>query len=51
MDQRASADAISAYLFDIATKLMERSNTADLADRSDRVARILVTMRSTFETH
>ena len=51
MDQRASAEAIAAYLFDIATNDMELSNTADLADRSDRVARTLVTMRPELETH
>jgi hypothetical protein len=51
MDERATAEAISAYLFEIATKHMGLSNIADLADRSDRVARTLVTIRPEFETH
>ena len=51
MDQRATAQAISAYLFEIATKHMGLSNIADLANRSDRVARTLVTIRPEFETH
>jgi hypothetical protein len=51
MDQRAAAETISAYLFEIATKRMGLSNIADLADRSDRVARTLVTTRPEFEIH
>ena len=51
MEQRATAEAVSAYLFEIATKHMGLSNIADLADRSDRVARTLVTLRPEFETH
>jgi hypothetical protein len=51
MDERATADAIAAYLFEIATKHMGLPNTADLADRSDRVARRLVTLRPELETH
>jgi len=51
MDQRATAEAISAYLFEIATKHMGLSNIADLADRSERVARTLVTIRPELEIH
>jgi len=51
MDQRATAEAISAYLFEIATKHMGLSNIADLAACSDRVARTLVSIRPEFETH
>jgi len=51
MDQRATAEAISAYLFDIATRHMGLSRIADLAERSDRAARTLVAMRPAFETH
>jgi hypothetical protein len=51
MDQRATAEALSAYLFEIATNHMGLSNIADLADRGDRVARTLVAMRPEFETH
>jgi hypothetical protein len=51
MDQRATAEAVSAYLFDIATNYMGLSNIADLAERSHCVARILVGLRPEFETH
>ena len=50
MNERANAEAISAYLFEIATKHMGLSDIADLAGRSDRVARIFVSIRSEFET-
>ena len=51
MDEHASADAIATYLFDIATGHMGLSHIPDLADRSDRVARMLVAVRPNFETH
>jgi hypothetical protein len=51
MDQRATTEAISAYLLETATKHMGLSNFADLADRSDRAAKTLVTIRPEFETH
>lgn len=51
MDDRATAEAIAAYLFEIATKNMGLSNVAELANRSNRVANTLVTLRPEFETH
>lgn len=51
MDERASAEAIAAHLFEIATEHMGLSNKADLAQRSDRVAATLTTLRPEFETH
>jgi hypothetical protein len=51
MNERASAEAIAAYLFDIATRRMGLSHIPDVADRSDRAARTLIAMRSNFETH
>ena len=51
MDERAPAEAISAYLFEIATKLMGLSNLSELADRSDRTAKALVAIRPEFEIH
>jgi hypothetical protein len=51
MDERATVEAIAAYLFEIATTHMGLSQTAELAARSDRVARTLVALRPEFETH
>ena len=50
MDERATADAIAAYLFEVATGHMGLSDVAELADRSHRVANILVMLRPEFET-
>jgi hypothetical protein len=50
LDEHATAEAIAAYLFEIATIRMGLSDIANLADRSDRVARTLVTLRPEFET-
>ena len=51
MDDRAPAEAISAYLFEIATNHIGLANIEELADRSDRAAQILFAMRPEFETH
>jgi hypothetical protein len=51
MVERASAEAISAYLFDVATSHMGISSLGTLAERSDRTAKVLVAMRPEFETH
>jgi hypothetical protein len=51
MDERANAEAIAAYLFEVATKNMGLSNEAELADRSNRVATTLVALRPEFEAH
>jgi hypothetical protein len=50
MDERATAEAISAYLFEIATKHMGLLNIGGLARRCDRAAKVLFAMRSEFET-
>jgi hypothetical protein len=51
MDERATAEAIAAYLFETATRRMGLSDIADLAARSNRVGKMLVAPRSEFETH
>lgn len=51
MDEGASADAIAAYLFKIATEHMGLSNRDYLAERSEAVARRLVGLRPDFELH
>jgi hypothetical protein len=51
MDDRASAEEIAAYLFEIATAHMGLSDTARLAERSEQTAKLLVSMRPEFETH
>ena len=50
-DQRATAEEIAAYLFDIATNHMGLSSSAELAERSNQAARILINLRPDFETH
>jgi hypothetical protein len=51
VDERATAEAIAAYLFEIATRHIGLLDIADLAARSDRVGRTLLALRSAFETH
>ncbi len=51
MDQRATEQEITAYLYDIATNYMELSPRPELVERSARVAKLLVALRPTFETH
>jgi hypothetical protein len=51
MDQRATAEALASYLFQIATQHMGLSATALLVERSNRTAKTLVDMRPSFETH
>ena len=50
MDERANAGAIAAYLLDIATKHMGLSDSADIADSSNRTASMLIELRPEFET-
>lgn len=50
MDERATAEAIAAYLLDIATRHMGLSD-ATLVERSARAAKTLVALRPEFETH
>lgn len=51
MDERATREAIAAYLYDIATNYMGLPAHADVADRSANAAAILVGLRPDFETH
>jgi len=51
MDRRATAEAITAYLFEIATRHMGLSAHAMLTERSSRAATILIGSRPEFETH
>jgi hypothetical protein len=50
MDERASDSAIAAYLFNIATEHMGLFDHERLAERSNHVAKLLVGLRSQFET-
>jgi hypothetical protein len=51
MDERATGEAIAAYLFTVATEHMGLSDRPSLAERSEQVAQILIDMRAEFETH
>ena len=51
MDDRATTEEIAAYLFEIASGNMGLTNTAHLAERSQKTAKCLVSMRPEFETH
>jgi hypothetical protein len=51
MDQRATAETLADYLFQIATRHMGLSDTERLAQCSARAAKALVDMRPDFETH
>ena len=51
MDERATAEAVAQYLFQVATQDMGLSDTTSLAQRSERAAKSLVNMRPSFETH
>ena|SRR5690242_18022220 len=50
MDGQA-ASAIAAYLFKIATQNMGLSDHGGLAEKSDHVAKLLVDLRSEFQSH
>jgi hypothetical protein len=50
MDDGATASAIAAYLMKIATEHMGLSDRGWLAERSDHVAELLVSLRAEFET-
>jgi hypothetical protein len=50
MDERANAEAIAAYLFEIATEHMGLpAGNAELAQRSAKAAAALVALRTDFE--
>ena len=51
MDEQANAEAIAAYLFEIATNNIGLStDSANLAERSANAATVLVALRAEFET-
>lgn len=51
MDEKASAEAITACFVDIAPRHTDLSHIPDLPDRGDRDAWGLVAMRLNFDTH
>jgi hypothetical protein len=51
MDERATREAIAAYLFDIAADHMGLGARPELAERCDQTAAILVGLRPQFELH
>jgi hypothetical protein len=51
MEGRATAEEISAYLFEVATKHMGITDDDSLAERSAQVARKLIKLRPGFDTH
>jgi hypothetical protein len=51
MDDRATAEKIAGYLFEIATGHMGLSNSENLAKRAEQTAKTLVSIRPEFETH
>lgn len=51
MDQRATEQAITAYLIDTAVNYIGLSYRPELAERSARTAELLIALRPTFETH
>ena len=52
MDESASAEAIAAYLFEVATENIGLSSADGfLAERSANAAAALVAVRAQFETH
>jgi hypothetical protein len=52
MDEQANAEAIAAYLFEIATANMGLSaDRSSLAERSANAANALVALRAEIETH
>jgi hypothetical protein len=51
IDERATADAIAAYLYQIAAEHMGLGHHPRLEEISKRVAETLVALRPQFETH
>ena len=51
MDEKASEQAIAAYLYDIATSHMGLPPTALLMERSTNAAHLIARLRPSFETH
>jgi len=50
-DERATREAIAAYLFDIAARHMGLANHSCLAERCERTAATLVGLRRQFGLH
>ena len=51
MDERATADTIATYLYGIAAGHMGLGHSQECEEASQNVAKILVALRSEFETH
>ncbi|MDG4895611.1 hypothetical protein P9272_18745 [Mesorhizobium sp. WSM4976] len=51
MDESATASDIAAYLFAVATEHMGLTDRGQLAEKSDRVAKLLVSSRPEFGNH
>lgn len=51
MEQRATQQAISSYLYDTATGYMGLSPSPRLFERSAHTAELLIALRPTFESH
>jgi hypothetical protein len=51
MDEGATAEEIAAYLYYIASGWMGLGERDDLKQRSEEVARILVSLKPEFQTH
>jgi hypothetical protein len=51
MDEGATASEIAGYLFTVATEHMGLTDRGRLAERSDQVAKLLVSLRPEFSTH
>ncbi len=51
MDERATASDIAAYLLAVATEHMGLTDRGQLAATSDRVAKLLVSLRPGFSNH
>ena len=51
MDQRATGQAIAAYLLDTTVNYMGISSPPELTERCANAAEQLIAMRPTFETH
>jgi hypothetical protein len=51
MDEGATASEIAGYLFTVATEHMGLTDRGRLAERSDQVAKLLVSLRPEFGTH
>ncbi|MER8956536.1 hypothetical protein NKH98_28255 [Mesorhizobium sp. M0833] len=51
MDEGATASEIAGYLFTVANEHMGLTDRGRLAERSDQLAKLLVSLRPEFSTH